>query len=75
MAYWLMKSEPDAYSIDDLARDGCPKWIILVRLRVLHGAAIQSFDYLGRNGCHAHGIAVTDPFAHGHDVGGDAIVL
>jgi predicted RNA-binding protein with PUA-like domain len=22
MAYWLMKSEPDAYSIDDLERDG-----------------------------------------------------
>ncbi|MGY8796913.1 MAG: EVE domain-containing protein, partial [Woeseiales bacterium] len=22
MAYWLMKSEPDAYSIDDLKRDG-----------------------------------------------------
>lgn len=26
MAYWLMKSEPDAYSIDDLARDGREMW-------------------------------------------------
>lgn len=26
MAYWLMKSEPDVYSIDDLARDGREKW-------------------------------------------------
>ncbi len=26
MAYWLMKSEPDAYSIDDLARDGREPW-------------------------------------------------
>jgi predicted RNA-binding protein with PUA-like domain len=24
--YWLMKSEPDAYSIDDLARDGSTSW-------------------------------------------------
>ena len=26
MAYWLMKSEPDAYSIDDLKRDGREPW-------------------------------------------------
>ncbi len=26
MAYWLMKSEPDAYSIDDLVRDGRDMW-------------------------------------------------
>lgn len=26
MKYWLMKSEPDAYSIDDLERDGREKW-------------------------------------------------
>ncbi|RMH12975.1 MAG: EVE domain-containing protein [Gemmatimonadetes bacterium] len=26
MAYWLMKSEPDVYSIDDLARDGTTCW-------------------------------------------------
>ncbi len=26
MAYWLMKSEPDAYSIDDLQRDGREMW-------------------------------------------------
>jgi predicted RNA-binding protein with PUA-like domain len=26
MAYWLMKSEPDAYSIDDLMRDGRTAW-------------------------------------------------
>ena len=26
MPYWLMKSEPDAYSIDDLARDGTEPW-------------------------------------------------
>jgi predicted RNA-binding protein with PUA-like domain len=26
MAYWLMKSEPDAYSIDDLQRDGTEMW-------------------------------------------------
>ena len=26
MAYWLMKSEPDAYSIDDLERDGIEAW-------------------------------------------------
>lgn len=26
VAYWLMKSEPDAYSIDDLARDGTEPW-------------------------------------------------
>ncbi|HSN52383.1 MAG TPA: EVE domain-containing protein [Woeseiaceae bacterium] len=26
MAYWLMKSEPDAYSIDDLERDGRERW-------------------------------------------------
>jgi len=26
MTYWLMKSEPDAYSIDDLARDGREPW-------------------------------------------------
>lgn len=24
--YWLMKSEPDAYSIDDLERDGQVRW-------------------------------------------------
>jgi predicted RNA-binding protein with PUA-like domain len=26
MAYWLMKSEPDAYSLDDLAREGTTLW-------------------------------------------------
>lgn len=26
MAYWLMKSEPDAYSIDDLKRDKVEPW-------------------------------------------------
>lgn len=26
MRHWLMKSEPDAYSIDDLARDGKTHW-------------------------------------------------
>jgi predicted RNA-binding protein with PUA-like domain len=26
MKYWLMKSEPSAYSIDDLARDGSTRW-------------------------------------------------
>jgi len=26
MKYWLMKSEPDAYSIDDLRRDGREMW-------------------------------------------------
>lgn len=26
MATWLMKSEPDVYSIDDLARDGSTSW-------------------------------------------------
>lgn len=26
MAYWLMKSEPDCYSIDDLAREGTNMW-------------------------------------------------
>ena len=26
MSYWLMKSEPDAYSIDDLERDGREMW-------------------------------------------------
>src|SRR5690606_14441852 len=26
MAWWLMKSEPDAYSIDDLERDGRTGW-------------------------------------------------
>ena len=26
MAYWLMKSEPDDYSIDDLKRDGVERW-------------------------------------------------
>lgn len=26
MGYWLMKSEPDAYGIDDLARDGVEPW-------------------------------------------------
>ena len=26
MAYWLMKSEPSAYSWDDLARDGGTMW-------------------------------------------------
>ena len=26
MQYWLMKSEPDAYSIDDLERDGRTPW-------------------------------------------------
>ncbi|HBK56396.1 MAG TPA: EVE domain-containing protein [Xanthomonadales bacterium] len=26
MAYWLMKSEPDAFSIDDLARVGTEPW-------------------------------------------------
>lgn len=26
MNYWLMKSEPDSYSIDDLARDGTTAW-------------------------------------------------
>jgi predicted RNA-binding protein with PUA-like domain len=25
-AYWLMKSEPDVFSIDDLARDGVTGW-------------------------------------------------
>ena len=26
MKHWLMKSEPSAYSIDDLARDGSTRW-------------------------------------------------
>jgi predicted RNA-binding protein with PUA-like domain len=26
MRYWLMKSEPDCYSIDDLERDGTAMW-------------------------------------------------
>jgi predicted RNA-binding protein with PUA-like domain len=26
MNYWLMKSEPSAYSIDDLKRDGTTRW-------------------------------------------------
>jgi len=26
MRYWLMKSEPDAYSIDQLAKDGTAPW-------------------------------------------------
>ena len=26
MAYWLMKSEPDVYSWDDLVRDGATEW-------------------------------------------------
>ncbi|MGB5579508.1 MAG: EVE domain-containing protein [Woeseia sp.] len=26
MGYWLMKSEPDSYSIDDLQRDGRERW-------------------------------------------------
>ncbi|MBI5708283.1 MAG: EVE domain-containing protein [Armatimonadetes bacterium] len=26
MAYWLMKSEPDCYGIDDLAREGTGMW-------------------------------------------------
>ncbi len=26
MRYWLMKSEPEAYSVDDLARDGVTAW-------------------------------------------------
>lgn len=26
MSYWLMKSEPDTYSIEDLARDGRTHW-------------------------------------------------
>ena len=26
MAYWLMRSEPDAYSWDDLTRDGATEW-------------------------------------------------
>jgi len=26
VTYWLMKSEPDAYSIDDLERDGTEPW-------------------------------------------------
>lgn len=26
MGFWLMKSEPDAYSIDDLERDGVEPW-------------------------------------------------
>lgn len=26
MAYWLMKSEPDVYSIDDLIREGTGMW-------------------------------------------------
>jgi predicted RNA-binding protein with PUA-like domain len=26
MAYWLMKSEPDSYSWDDLVRDGATEW-------------------------------------------------
>ena len=26
MRYWLMKSEPDAYSLDDLERDGVTHW-------------------------------------------------
>jgi predicted RNA-binding protein with PUA-like domain len=26
VGYWLMKSEPDAYSIDDLERDGTEPW-------------------------------------------------
>jgi len=26
MAYWLLRSEPDAYSWDDLIRDGATEW-------------------------------------------------
>lgn len=27
MRYWLMKTEPSDYGIDDLARDGCIAWV------------------------------------------------
>lgn len=26
MAYWLLKSEPESYSFDDLVRDGATEW-------------------------------------------------
>ena len=30
--YWMMKSEPDAFSIDDLERVGTEPWLSLIHI-------------------------------------------
>lgn len=51
MRYWLVKSEPDAYSIDDLAADGRTHW---------DGVR----NYMARN--HIHDMAIGDRVLYYH---------
>lgn len=53
MAYWLMKSEPDSYSWDDLVRDGETEWdgvrnaAAAINLRAMHAGDRALFYYSG----------------------------
>jgi predicted RNA-binding protein with PUA-like domain len=61
MAHWLMKSEPDAYSWDDLVRDGKTEWTgvknaqAAINLRAMK-AGDEAFFYHSNVGLEAVGI-------------------
>jgi predicted RNA-binding protein with PUA-like domain len=62
MAYWLVKSEPDAYSFDDLVRDGKVFWDgVRNNTAALHLKAMrkgdQAFYYHSQQGLAVVGIA------------------
>jgi predicted RNA-binding protein with PUA-like domain len=62
MAYWLIKSEPDAYSFDDLVRDGRVFWDgVRNNTAALHLKAMRkgdrAFYYHSQKGLEVVGIA------------------
>ncbi|MEQ1510065.1 MAG: EVE domain-containing protein [Sphingopyxis sp.] len=69
MAYWLMKSEPDAYSWDDLVRDGEGTWDgVRNHAAALHLKAMQIGDqalfYHSNIGKEAVGVMEISAVAH-----------
>ena len=61
MAYWLMKSEPEEVSIDDLARDGRVPWFGVrnyqARNFMRDAMAIGDLAFFYHSGCREPGIA------------------
>ena len=61
MRYWLMKSEPSEYSIDDLARDGSVAWFGVrnyqARNFMRDSMAIGDLAFFYHSGCATPGIA------------------
>ncbi len=41
--YWLMKSEPDAYSIDSLKKDGITLWVFGFMVEVMADSQKRQF--------------------------------